>query len=128
MFHNFFPCISLFTNIAGWLVLKSHCFAEKYSIFKLFFPLCTVLVAIVLFNLMWGSQVLSRTLAIMFVRNKKNKDWFFSLFKAWFTLGSSYAPFSYFMGFCNQLFKPALLSISDFISDFKVQRKKEKKN
>ena len=31
------------------------------------------------------------------------------------------------MGFCNQLFKPVLLSISYFISDFKVQRKKEKK-
>ena len=47
--------------------------------------------------------------------------------KAWFTLGSSYALFSYFMGFCNQLLKPALLSISDCISDFKVQHKKEEK-
>ena len=31
------------------------------------------------------------------------------------------------MGFCNQLLKPALLSISDCISDFKVQHKKEEK-
>ena len=39
--------------------------------------------------------------------------------KAWFTIGS-YALFSYFMGFCNPLLKPDLLSISDCISDFKV--------
>ena len=31
------------------------------------------------------------------------------------------------MGFCNQLLKPALLSISDCIFDFKVQHKKGEK-
>ena len=45
----------------------------------------------------------------------------------WFTTGSSYALFSYFMRFRNPLLKPGLLSISYCILDFKVRHKKEKK-
>ena len=52
----------------------------------------------------------------------------FPFFKAWFTLGPSYALiFPFVMVFCNPLLKPGLLNISNFLSDFEVRHKKDKK-
>ena len=45
----------------------------------------------------------------------------------WFTLGPSYALFSYFMGFCDPFLKLGLLSMSDCKSDLYLQHKREEK-
>ena len=53
----------------------------------------------------------------------------FPFFKAWFTLGPSYALiFPFVMVFCNPLLKPGLLNISNFLSDFEVRHKKRFKH